>query len=164
MPKRDDVGEDEGFGFFRDTWWIGHVTVAEAESIVREEAELIGWLDHLARTPEEFEILASAIEDQQVDHLPHSLHAVAAGRGLQRYVVEGQPSPLDGLEVGVAGLAHAMSAMRCLTAASCRWHMHDRSWSDCPVVFFAALPWRVEVLAELVSEEGCGLDLDADRS
>jgi hypothetical protein len=48
----------------------------------------------------------------------------------------------------------------CLTAASCRWHSRDRSWSDCPVVFFAAPAWRLELLAELIADTGCGLHAD----
>lgn len=48
----------------------------------------------------------------------------------------------------------------CLTAASCRWHSRDRSWSDCPVVFFAAPAWRLELLAELIAGAGCGLVAD----
>jgi hypothetical protein len=68
--------------------------------------------------------------------------------------------PLDGLEIGVAGLAHALASVGCLTAASCRSHVSDRSWSDCPVVFFAAPAWRLELLADLIAAAGCGLEAD----
>ena len=34
------------------------------------------------------------------------------------------------------------------------------SWSNCPVVFFAAPAWRVEILAGLIASERCGLDAD----
>jgi len=40
--------------------------------------------------------------------------------------------------------------------------MTSHSWSDAPVVFFAAPEWRVELLAELVSHAGCGLGADRD--
>ncbi len=65
-----------------------------------------------------------------------------------------------GLEIGVAGITHALSAIRCLTAASCRSHISSHSWSDCPVVFFAAPAWRLELLAELIAAARCGLRAD----
>jgi hypothetical protein len=74
--------------------------------------------------------------------------------------VDDEIAPLDGLELGVAGLAYALGSVGCLTAASCRWHSRDRSWSDCPVVFFAAPTWRLALLAELIDDAGCGLVAD----
>ena len=38
----------------------------------------------------------------------------------------------------------------------------EQSWSDCPVVFFAAPTWRLKILAELIREAGCGLGTDRD--
>jgi hypothetical protein len=157
MPAAEDISE-EGFGYFRGTWFIGRVPVSEAQSTVRYEAEIIEWLDAVASSPEDFELLASAIEDGEADSLPDTLHATAVGMGIDRYLAgPEEPGPLDGLEIGVAGLTHALSAVRCLTAASCRSHVRSDSWSDCPVVFSAAPAWRVEILAELISSEGCGL-------
>lgn len=78
--------------------------------------------------------------------------------GLERFVAERDFSPFGGLEAGVAGLCNALSVVGCVTAASCRTHATPPSWSDCPVVFFAAPTWRVELLAELISAEGCGLE------
>src|SRR4051794_11608871 len=75
-------------------------------------------------------------------------------------IVDGELAPLDGLEIGVAGLAYALGSAGCLTAASCRWHSRDRSWSDCLVVFFAAPGWRLELLADLIADAGCGLVAD----
>jgi hypothetical protein len=63
-------------------------------------------------------------------------------------------------ELGVAGVAYALGSVGCLTAASCRWHSRDRSWSDCPVVFFVAPKWRLELVAELIDDAGCGLVAD----
>lgn len=38
--------------------------------------------------------------------------------------------------------------------------MRAHTWADCPIVFFAAPAWRLELLAELIVAEGCGLDQD----
>jgi hypothetical protein len=159
MPSVEENSE-EGYGFFRDTWWIGQLPVKEAESTVREEIDLIHLIDQLASDPDEFELLASSIEMQDLDLLPDPLRGAALECGLARFLVDEDIPPLDGLEIGVAGLACALSAIGCLTAASCRWHIGARSWSDCPVVFFAAPAWRVELLAGLASSEGCGLGSD----
>jgi hypothetical protein len=162
MPSSEEITE-EGFGYFRGTWFIGRVRVSDAESTVRFEAEIIEWLDAVAPCAEHFELLASAIESGDADSLPAPLSTIAVGAGIERYLrAPDDPPPLDGLEVGVAGLTHALSSVRCLTAASCRSHVTRRSWSDCPVVFFAAPPWRLEVLAELISSAGCGLGEDRD--
>ena len=82
--------------------------------------------------------------------------------GLGRIRGRRRPAPLDGLEVGVSGLCHALSALGCLTAASCRAHPGPHSWTECPVVLFRAETWRVELLADLISAEGCGLGEDRD--
>ena len=50
-----------------------------------------------------------------------------------------------GLEIGVAGLTYVLSMVGFLTAASCRAHAGERSWSDCPVVLFGAHRWRAVV-------------------
>lgn len=158
MPTADEISE-EGFGGFRDTWYIGHVSKADLEAILREEAELMRIVDVVAATSDEFEELASAIEGRDLESLPEHLREAAMKEGLAACVDE-DLAPLDGLELGVAGLAYALSSVGCLTAASCRWHIRDRSWSDCPVVLFATPPWRLELLAELIADAGCGLAAD----
>jgi hypothetical protein len=162
MPKPDEIS-DEGFGYFRETWFIGHVSVAQATVTLREEAEILDWLDDMAAGPDDFEQLAAAIENNDRDLITEPLLSAALRGGLGRFLVDDDDvAPLSALEIGVAGLTHALSTVRCLTAASCRWHMTERSWSDCPVVFFAAPPWRVDILAEIVAAEGCGLGTDRD--
>lgn len=162
MPKPEDVTE-EGFGWFQDTWFMGRVPIAEASEVVREEGEIIAWLDRTARDPGEFEVLASAIESCETDELPDGIAKHALAAGLSAWVADrGDPAPLEGLEIGVAGLAHALSAIGCLTAASCRSHVTQHSWSDCPVVFFAAPSWRLAILADLIRDAECGLDGDRD--
>jgi hypothetical protein len=160
MPASSEISE-EGFGGFRNTWFLGRVPIDEASEVVADEARLIAWLDGIAQTSEEFEALAVTIESSELADMSNSLRNRAAAAGLE--AVMSDPSdfaPLGGLEIGVSGLVHALSAIRCLTAASCRSHPHDRSWSDCPVVFFAAPAWRLQILAGMVGEAGCGLGID----
>lgn len=160
MPKAEDISE-EGFGYFRGTWFIGRVRLRDAEAVIRHETDVLAWLDHVASDAQAFELLAKAIEDADADSLPEPLRAEAIRTGLHGFLVDpADLDPLEGLEIGVAGLSHALSAVGCLTAASCRGHHTDRAWSDHPVVFFAAPAWRVELLADLISSERCGIDAD----
>jgi hypothetical protein len=157
MPASDEITE-EGFGFFRGTWFIGRVAVAEAQACVQQEGEIIELIDKHASRPEEYEQLATAIEKQDVDLVDETLRSTASASGLAQWLSdENDEAPLGGLEIGVAGLTYALSAVRCLTAASCRWHMTDRSWAYYPVVFFVAPSWRADILAELIAAEACGL-------
>jgi hypothetical protein len=80
MPSPEEISE-EGFGFFRGTWFIGHVPVRAAQATVAEEAAIIDWLDHVAKTPEEYEQLAAAIESQDSEMLERPLGTSAAGPG-----------------------------------------------------------------------------------
>jgi hypothetical protein len=116
MPDPEEVSE-EGFGGFRDAWYIGHVAKADMEAILREEVELMRIVDAVAATPEEFEELASAIEGCDLESLPEQLHEAAMREGLAACVDE-EIAPLDGLELGVAGLAYPLGSVGCLTAAS----------------------------------------------
>jgi hypothetical protein len=157
LPPSEEISE-EGFGYFRGTWFIGRVTVAEAEEVIRAEAEILDWLDDTATTPEQFEVLARAIETQETTDVAHDLGTNSLPPGLERFATEGgDVFPLYGLEVGVAGLCHALSVVGCLTAASCRSHATERTWSDAPVVFFRGPTWRVELLMEPIAAEQCGL-------
>jgi hypothetical protein len=158
MPTAEEIGE-EGLGFFRGRWFIGRVSTADAQATLREEAELLQSLDHAASSPEDFEELASAIETNAVNNVSDRLRSAATEHGIEEHLDE-ELAPLGGLEIGVAGVTHALSSIGCLTAASCRSHIGAHSWSDCPVVFFAAPPWRLELLAELISAAGCGLEAD----
>jgi hypothetical protein len=157
MPAADEISE-EGFGYFRGTWFIGRVPVSEAQERVQEEAEILNWLDAHAATAREFEQLASAIEKQERELIDEPLRTTALSNGVEKFLGSpaGDWAPLGGLEVGVAGLTFALSAVQCLTAASCRWHVKD-SWAEYPVVLFAAPAWRIEILADLIVAEGCGL-------
>lgn len=73
-------------------------------------------------------------------------------------------SPLDALELGVAGLSYALTSVGCFTSASCRSHYSDHSWSDRPVVFFAAERPTVHWLTSLVRQSGCGFANGSGRA
>lgn len=70
-------------------------------------------------------------------------------------------SPLGGLEIGVAGLVHALSATGCWPAASCRGD--PGGWARHPVVHFAADRHRVTILRDLLDGSGCGFSTDPAR-
>ena len=160
MPDRDEISE-EGFGFFRGTWFIGRMPVRDAERVVAYEARVIAALDRAASQADDFERLAVATEGGDGSELPDRLGEGFEVSGLAALTAwDDDSDPLGALEIGVAGLTCSLSAIRCSTAASCRWHITERSWSDCPVVFFAAPTWRIEVLADLIVRANCGLDAD----
>lgn len=160
MPRSDEISE-EGFGGFRSTWVLGRVPIDEAAEVLAEEARLIAWLDDVARTAEEFEALATTIESGESADMSQALEDRATRAGLDSVMgTPGDLAPLGDLEIGVGGLVHTLSAIGCLTAASCRSHATDRSWSDCPVVYFAAPAWRLKILAELIGDAECGLGTD----
>lgn len=167
LPEGDDCGypargglSDEGFGYFVGTWRIGHPLVSMARESVGFERRLVDLLDSLATDSSAFERFATAAESFE----PYGeLDPVLTGSPVQT-LLEGYDdgTPLGGLEIGVAGLVYALSAVGFLTAASCRAHVGPRSWSDCPVVFFGAHKWRAEILAKLALETGCGIGQDRD--
>lgn len=156
-PRRSEIPE-ESWGGFRDTWYLGRIPPGEAREAVTYEGRLIEILDAATRDQAEFEMLAQALEWAEAENLPGDLQRSfqrAESGGLLR--APDDIDPLRGLEIGVSGLVHALSAIGCVTAASCRGHL-ERSWSDCPVVFFTAPVSKLEVLAELFRRTGCGLD------
>lgn len=159
MPKADEISED-GFGFFQDTWLIRNVPVGDAWDVVSVESIIAEVVDGLAKDEDDFERLAGAAEcagvhDPGEDLTDDEREALAE-------VVSDIPE-LGGLELGVAGLTHALATVGILPAASCRSHV-ERSWSDAPVVLFAATEFRARALQPLVEESGCTFVLDENRS
>jgi hypothetical protein len=157
-PSPEDLAGDEGFGYFRDTWPIADVSPGEAATILDLERQLLELLDATATNEYEFDELASAIESADYDELPPGLRAVLTDKGL-----DDETSPLDGLEMGVAGLAFALSAAGCFPAASCRSHPTTRSWSPYPVVLFAANREHAESIRSHLLGTDCGIDVDPAR-
>lgn len=129
MPTRDEITE-EGFGFFRGTWFVGRVPVREALDAVEYERRVLEALDGAASLPEEYEQLAVAAEDgdgtEVLSNHPLGQRFVASGLA-EMTCWEGDMDPLGSLEIGVAGLVYSLAAIRCVTAASCRWHIAERS-------------------------------------
>jgi hypothetical protein len=160
LPSRDEISE-EGFGPFRSTWWTGRARIRDAEALIVEEREIIRLIDGLAKTPSEYEDLATSVEHRNADELARGLFDRASASPLAAYWADADDfAPLEGLEIGVAGLAAALAATGSVTAASCRWHIRSQTWSPCPVVYFATRQWRLEILADLIATERCGLDAD----
>lgn len=168
LPSGDDCGyptsgevTEEGFGYFRGTWWIGHVQVSDARHTVEFEREVVAALDALAVDEHEFEVLAAALEGFEPDGEVPPLLRDTPIEGLIRPFI-GDFTPIGGLEIGVAGLTCALSTVGFRTAASCRAHEGANSWGDFPVVLFGAHKWRAMLLAELAAEAGCGIGQDRD--
>ena len=86
MPKAEI--SEEGFGSFRGTWFTGRVPLAEAQFVLREEIDILQWLDETTSTSTDFELLASAIESQYAGELPDSLQTTTVIDGLARFIPE----------------------------------------------------------------------------
>ncbi|MEV6649971.1 hypothetical protein [Streptomyces sp. NPDC051219] len=165
LPEEEDVGE-EGYGYFRDVWAIGEVSREEAVGMIEEEWRLVALVDQASRTHAEFEAMAKAVEAGELDYLPAGYAAQHPDSELVQVVGENAEdgSPLDALEIGVAGLSYALTSVGCFTAASCRSHYSDHSWADWPVIFFAAERPTVHWLTPLVHQSGCGFADGSERA
>lgn len=159
MPKPEDIDE-EGFGFFRDTWLIRNVPVAEANDVIEEERQIAEAIAGLAQDAERFDHLAGVAEFGRIDDPEWALTEPEL-KVLADHVSD-LPANLGGLEIGVAGLTHALATVRILPAASCRSHP-AKSWSDAPVVLFAATEFRARALEPLVESTGCTFAIDENR-
>jgi hypothetical protein len=158
MPKRDEIDE-EGFGFFRDTWLIKDVPVSEAREIMAAERRMAEVIDELTSDADDFERLAVVAESAGIDDPAEDLSEQE--RVALSEVVSDVPE-LGGLDLGVAGLVYALATVRVLPAASCRSHL-SRSWSDAPVVLFAATEFRAKALQPLAEASGCTFVIDESR-
>lgn len=161
-PKRDDISE-EGFGYFRDTWLIRGVGVRAARSLMKVERDLVAVADHCSSTLQEFDDIATALESGDLDEVPESVAASAPFERVAQYYSPGERmSPVEGLDVGVAGLVCALAAVRCWPAASCRGH-GPSGWAPHPMVYLAADRHRATTLGRLVAATGCGFGMDPAR-
>lgn len=161
MPKTSDMSED-GFGCFQNTWLIKNVRAREAREILEEERTIASLVDRLSSDAQRFEVISSIAEFGGIDD--PALDISESERTALREVVSDVPPELGGLELGVAGLAHALASVGILPAASCRSHYPaNRSWSDAPVVFFAATYFRAHALQPLAEASGCTFLIDQSR-
>lgn len=158
LPDPDDLHVDSSVGYFHDTWLIKDIPVEEAQHLIGVERQIAEVIDRLASDAEAFERLAIAVEYGDIDDPDHDLSDEERAA-----LVEVVPDPqLEGLDLGVAGLVNALAAVRIIPAASCRSHA-ELSWSESPVVIFAASEFSARVLQPLVAASGCTFELDADR-
>ncbi|MEU1012235.1 hypothetical protein [Streptomyces sp. NPDC005890] len=157
LPPEDEIDE-EGYGFFRGVWDIGNMSHEEAVAMVKEERHLVDLVDRAALTHANFEAIASALESSDPGSLPAGFVAEHPESEIVELVGDGYTAePLLGsLDLGVAGLSYALTSIGCFTAASCRSHLSDHSWSPRPVVYFAAERPTVHWLTTLVRDTGCG--------
>jgi hypothetical protein len=161
-PGPDDIDE-EGFGYFRGVWPIVDVTEEEAREMLQRDRTASSFVSELASTESEFNLIAKVVETGESDRTKD----VTADKrvALSPYIAEDEddPLPLEDLEVGVTGLVYALAAAGAYPAASCRGHPGNYAWSEIPVVLFAIDRCRAHVLAPLVSDTGCGFEIDPAR-
>lgn len=165
LPTEDEIPDDEGIGFFRNVWMILEEPEERSRNIISIESRLIDLLDELCSTTVEFESVAYAIENG-MESYPISDQLHARFKDLEPDLLlplEDDEVPLEGLDLGVAGLAYALSTIGAVPVASCRGHERERPWSDHPVVFVAIDEERANWLTPLVASNGCGFASGADR-
>jgi hypothetical protein len=161
-PEPDDI-TDEGFGYFRSVWAIVDISEDEAREMLEKDRAAALFTSGLASTGQEFDAIANVIETGAADDVEGISGDMLAA--LSPYISddEDDPLPLDGLEVGVAGLVYTLSAAGIYPAASCRGHPGKHAWSDLPVAIIAVDRCRAHVLTPLVKDAGCGFDIDPAR-
>ncbi|MFJ2098374.1 hypothetical protein ACIOHR_14390 [Streptomyces anulatus] len=150
MPQREDMDE-EGFSNFRDSWLILDIPVNVAGVIIDFDARMALAINAISPDEPIFEKYASAVEEERLTDIPGDPFA------------NFPEITLEGLDLGLSGLAHALAAIGCAPAASCRSHEGPHSWSPFPVIEFACDRARFDWLQPLVRESGCGFDIDPSR-
>ncbi|HET9896666.1 MAG TPA: hypothetical protein VFQ44_17185 [Streptosporangiaceae bacterium] len=167
MPRPTDISGDGIGAYFHDTWLIKDVPVREARELRQKERRIAEIVDRLAPTAEDFDRLAGAVEGDFDPDLPSGGCNLTSTElaALREYLPadEDEPTALDSLELGVAGLAYALTTVRIIPTASCRGHPGERPWSDVPVVFFAATEFRAKALQLLAKSTGCRFGIDTAR-
>jgi hypothetical protein len=161
-PRSEDISE-EGFAYFRDTWMIRGVGVRLARSVMAVERELVAVADACSSETDEFDEIAAALEISDIDEIPEQVRQSPAFEPIADYYSAGDSMSLvEALDLGVAGLVYALSAVGCWPAASRRGH-GPRGWAQYPVVYIAADRHRTETLQPLVAAAACGFDVDPAR-
>ncbi|MDL9981191.1 hypothetical protein [Microbacterium candidum] len=152
--------DEEGYAglYFRDVRVITGTPVADARGVMLWEQKAAAWVANHSANEAEFEELAKAAEGIDADGEIEDLEALA---DLPATLAEDQHC-LWGLDLGVSGLSHVLSALGFYPVASCRSHL-AHSWSPEPVVLFASDEDRLRLLQPFIAESGCGLGLDSSR-
>ncbi|MEU9507127.1 hypothetical protein AB0D32_12690 [Micromonospora sp. NPDC048170] len=163
MPSADEVDFEggSGIGFFHNVRLIVNVAPDEAEQIAEDERQILRLVDELSPDGITFEQLANLVEFYDPDDAESSGATPAALERLDPHLDEW--SPLQGLELGVSGLAHALASVGCIPVASCRSHVAPHSWADRPVVYVATDEPHGRWLEPLVRRSGCGFATDDGR-
>ncbi|MFD8282629.1 hypothetical protein ACFV47_26115 [Streptomyces solisilvae] len=163
FPAEEDIPDDEGIGYFRDVWLILNEPEEETRRVLFAESRLMAIVDHLATSQDEYEIMVTMIEKEDPANMP-----LGELRDQMQHKIpevfehsEDAPSPLNFLELGVAGLSYALSTIGAVPVASCRGHLSG--WSDRPVVYVALDQQRAEWLQPLVYRTGCGFHVGLNR-
>src|SRR3990167_755560 len=161
-PDLSALTEDEGFGFFRDTWPILDIPHEFAQQVVSTERIIVDCLSQLASSPAHYERLAQIVENWDPDVIEEDLSSGehAAISGILR---NADDNPLDSLELGVSGLSLALSSIGAYPAASCRGHGTAHAWSRCPVVYFAATRSTAVAVESALQKSACRFVLDDAR-
>ncbi|MFH8991607.1 hypothetical protein [Streptomyces sp. NPDC017940] len=166
VPSEHEIPEDEGIGFFQDVWMILGVSPQDALAVVSTEQKYISVTDTLSSSLLLFEQISKLLESGEVgDSLEGNLygelvkHITELPEDPDEYV-----SPLDGLDLGVSGLTHALSTIGGVPVASCRGHATQNPWARQPVVFAALDEERAHWLKPLLSATGCSFYVDPERS
>ncbi|MBD0843276.1 hypothetical protein [Streptomyces sp. TRM68416] len=163
MPTEDDIPDDEGLGYFRDVWMILNEPLEYTRRVIESERGFITLVDRLAESVQDYETLASLIENGETERVitePLLGRLKAEAREILEWT-EDDELPLRSLELGVAGLSYALSTIGSVPVASCRGHMDG--WSDQPVVYAAIDEQRAHWLQPLVQEAGCGFHIGMNR-
>lgn len=167
MPTEEEIPEDEGIGLFRDVWMILGVSKSNSQYVVEEERKSISLIDRLATDQAEYEDIAACFDD---GYIREDVTPEVRARLLEAVPEMPQDADFDviypdlgGLEVGVAGLAFALSYIGAVPVASCRAHIAPHTWSDRPVVLSAIDRQRADWLLPLLRQTGCGFSIDANR-
>jgi hypothetical protein len=161
LPDEEDTTE-EGFAYFRDIWLTLDTPIEHARAIASFESEVLPVLDALATNEREFEELARAIERGGDDNLGESLRGKLAEYPVLAEAISLEESYLDGLDFGISGLVHTLSAVGFLMAASCRGH-REGGWSSEPVVFFATDEHNARARASVIDGSGFRFAIGVER-
>jgi hypothetical protein len=160
-PRGNDL-DDEGIGFFRDTWIIRGVTIKDARQVIRSETAMVNVVGSLSEDAATFDLISKAFEDRESELIPDDLREDSRIAELETMSTD--VTEYTGLELGVGGLVFALSAAGYWPAASCRGHPTDYAWSDRPIVFIACDRHRANALKSLLNSAHCGFCYDPSRT
>lgn len=159
IPSRAELAEEGGIGYFHETWRIVGGRQRDIEGLLKIEQALVTVADQASRDEDEFDVVAQALETQDLDDEDLTAQQREA---LDPHVVEAD-DPLRGLELGVSGLAHALACCFMFPAASCRGHADPHAWSPHPAVYFACRQPQASALTPLLEQAGVGIVVDNNR-